>query len=166
MIVLNEQHLRRACATTSATTAPRARTSLSTKTRPRHAPSSHHVQAGSSLCHSSAASTTVTSTAPSSRTGSQPSPGTAGEDPCSPGVRQEQILIPNPLPGRCNPSYPFCLSNSQSDWDEIDTVVDYLRELRGVDKVSLAGWSRGGRRVGCSSMSPARHTSSFGRTST
>ena len=32
--------------------------------------------------------------------------------------------------------------------DEIDTVVDFIRELRGVDKVSLIGWSAGGRRTG------------------
>jgi pimeloyl-ACP methyl ester carboxylesterase len=61
---------------------------------------------------------------------------------------QDRYLIPNPLPERCAPRYPYRLSNSQSDWDEIDTVVNYLRELRGVDKVSFVAWSRGGRRVG------------------
>ena len=39
-------------------------------------------------------------------------------------------------------------ANCRADWDEIDTVVDYLRELRGVDKVSIIGWSLGGIRTG------------------
>jgi len=36
----------------------------------------------------------------------------------------------------------------QSDWDEIDRVVDYIRQYRGVDKVNLVSWSRGGPRTG------------------
>jgi pimeloyl-ACP methyl ester carboxylesterase len=35
-----------------------------------------------------------------------------------------------------------------SDWDDIGAVVDHLRALRGVDKVSLVGWSQGGPRTG------------------
>ena len=57
-------------------------------------------------------------------------------------------LIPNPLAQLCSPAYPFQLTTIQSDWDEIDTVVDYLRRFRNVDKVSLIGWSRGGTRAG------------------
>ncbi len=57
-------------------------------------------------------------------------------------------LIPNPLPGPCAPFCPFRLTTSQSDWDEIDTVVDYIRQLRGVDKVNLIGHSLGGPRMG------------------
>src|SRR5260370_36331506 len=37
---------------------------------------------------------------------------------------------------------------SQWDWDEIDRVVDYVRRVRNVDKVSLVAWSRGGARAG------------------
>jgi len=48
----------------------------------------------------------------------------------------------------CAPSYQHELTGSQTDWDEIDTVVDYLRELRGVDKINLVGWSLGGIRSG------------------
>jgi pimeloyl-ACP methyl ester carboxylesterase len=61
---------------------------------------------------------------------------------------QTALLIPNPLPARCSPSFPFTLTTSQSDWDEIDTVVDFIRELRHVRKVSLIGWSLGGPRAG------------------
>ena len=35
-----------------------------------------------------------------------------------------------------------------SDWNDIGTVVDHLRALRGVDKVSLVAWSQGGPRAG------------------
>ena len=48
----------------------------------------------------------------------------------------------------CPPSYAFQLVNSQSDWSELDTVVDYIRDLRGVDKVALVSWSQGSFRVG------------------
>jgi pimeloyl-ACP methyl ester carboxylesterase len=35
-----------------------------------------------------------------------------------------------------------------SDWNDIGAVVDHLRVLRSVDKVSLVGWSQGGPRAG------------------
>ncbi len=51
-------------------------------------------------------------------------------------------------PGDCDPSYGFELGNIESDWADIDAVVDYVRQLRGVDRVSLVGWSLGGPRAG------------------
>ena len=36
----------------------------------------------------------------------------------------------------------------ESDWNDIDGVVEYVRKLRGVAKVSLVGWSLGGPRAG------------------
>src|SRR2546427_9208737 len=36
----------------------------------------------------------------------------------------------------------------ESDWNDIGTVVDHLRALRRVDKVSIVGWSQGGPRGG------------------
>src|SRR2546428_3917500 len=48
----------------------------------------------------------------------------------------------------CPPAHAFQLINSQSDWSELDTVVDYIRDLRGVDKVALVSWSQGSFRVG------------------
>ncbi len=48
----------------------------------------------------------------------------------------------------CMSSYNSQLTSSQTDWDEIDSVVDYIRELRGVDTVSIIGWSLGGIRSG------------------
>jgi pimeloyl-ACP methyl ester carboxylesterase len=70
------------------------------------------------------------------------------KDPCNVPLAQQSILIPNPLSATCPPSYPFQLINSRSDWDELDTVVDYIRNLRGVDKVALLSWSQGSARVG------------------
>jgi pimeloyl-ACP methyl ester carboxylesterase len=77
------------------------------------------------------------------------SPRPMMDDPCNNATSDQQsYLIPKPLAQTCSPSYPFQLSSLQSDWDEIDRVVDYLRQVRNVDKVSLVAWSRGGNRVG------------------
>ncbi|PYQ46057.1 MAG: hypothetical protein DMF77_02320, partial [Acidobacteria bacterium] len=69
------------------------------------------------------------------------------DDPCNTQSGQQSLLTPYPLSGPCAPSYPFKMA-IQSDWDEIDRVVDYMRELRDVDKVSIIAWSRGGPRAG------------------
>ena len=70
------------------------------------------------------------------------------KDPCNVPLAQQSILIPNPLSVTCPPSYRFQLINSQSDWSELDAVVDYIRNLRGVDKVALVSWSQGSLRIG------------------
>lgn len=81
--------------------------------------------------------------------GSGRSPRPMMADPCNvPTAQQRSILIPNPLSATCPPSYPFQLIDSRSDWDELDAVVDYIRALRGVDKVALVSWSQGSFRVG------------------
>jgi pimeloyl-ACP methyl ester carboxylesterase len=77
--------------------------------------------------------------------GQSPRPGR--DDPCNTQPSQQYLLIPNPLSAPCVPPYQFKMA-IQSDWDEIDRVIDYLRELRGVEKVSLISWSRGGPRTG------------------
>ena len=44
-----------------------------------------------------------------------------------------------------------------SDWNDIGAVVDHLRALRKVDKVSLVGWSQGGpRTAGYTARNPAK----------
>ena len=81
--------------------------------------------------------------------GSGLSPRPKMDDPCNvPTAQQQSILIPNPLAATCEPSYPFQLVNSRSDWDELDAVVDYIRALRGVNKVALVSWSAGSLRAG------------------
>ncbi len=53
-------------------------------------------------------------------------------DPCNTTeAGQRSLLIPNPLREVCKPSYPFRLTTIQSDWDDIDAVVDFIRDLRG-----------------------------------
>jgi pimeloyl-ACP methyl ester carboxylesterase len=82
------------------------------------------------------------------QTGYGRSPRPMMDDPCNMDAENQAIVIPNPLAAPCTPSYAHGLTTVQTDWDEIDTVVDYIRELRGVDTVSLVGWSAGGRRTG------------------
>jgi pimeloyl-ACP methyl ester carboxylesterase len=76
------------------------------------------------------------------------SPRPMMSDPCNTNPAQQNLLVPNPLAAPCPPSYPFQLTTSQSDWDEINTVVDFIRAVRGVERVNLVGWSAGGPRIG------------------
>jgi pimeloyl-ACP methyl ester carboxylesterase len=77
------------------------------------------------------------------------SPRPMMDDPCNNSASDQQTyLLPKPLAQPCKPSYPFMLSSLESDFDEIDRVIDYVREVRNVDKVSLIAWSRGGNRAG------------------
>jgi hypothetical protein len=41
-------------------------------------------------------------------------------------------------------SYPKQMTTLASDWNDIDAVVNRVRALRHVDKVSLLAWSLGG----------------------
>jgi pimeloyl-ACP methyl ester carboxylesterase len=67
-------------------------------------------------------------------------------DPCNLAPEQQAGFIPASLPARCAPSYPNQLTTLESDWNDVGAVVDYLRSLRHVDRVSLVGWSLGGPR--------------------
>jgi pimeloyl-ACP methyl ester carboxylesterase len=66
------------------------------------------------------------------------------DDPCNVSAEQQVEFKVDP----CAPSYPYALVTSQSELDDIDAVVDYLRDLRQVARVSLVGWSGGGPRFG------------------
>lgn len=61
---------------------------------------------------------------------------------------QKQHLIPSPLGSACAPEYPLRLNTIVSERDEINSAIDYIRRLRGVDRVNLIGWSGGGFRTG------------------
>ncbi|MBM3786646.1 MAG: alpha/beta hydrolase [Acidobacteria bacterium] len=65
-------------------------------------------------------------------------------DPCNLAVEQQTALFGK----TCEPSHTGPVTTLDSDWNDIDAVVDYLRALRGVDKVKLVGWSLGGPRAG------------------
>lgn len=64
-------------------------------------------------------------------------------DRCNLSAEQQEDLFG----GSCAPSYPSAATSLASDWHDIDAVVDYLRELRDVDRVHLVGWSLGGPRA-------------------
>jgi pimeloyl-ACP methyl ester carboxylesterase len=70
----------------------------------------------------------------------------AMNDPCNLAPEQQTGFVPNLIAARCSPSYPHQLTTIASDWDDVGAVVDYLRSLRHVDRVSLIAWSLGGPR--------------------
>ena len=70
------------------------------------------------------------------------------DDPCNLAPAQQKALVPKNLPEPCAPRYPHVLVNSDSETADINAVVDFIRRLRGVEKVSLIGWSGGGIRTG------------------
>jgi pimeloyl-ACP methyl ester carboxylesterase len=76
------------------------------------------------------------------------SPRPMMDDPCNMDGQNRAMVTPNPLSSDCEPRYPYGLTTSQSDWDEVDRVVDFIRTFRGVERVSLVGWSGGGPRGG------------------
>jgi pimeloyl-ACP methyl ester carboxylesterase len=70
------------------------------------------------------------------------------DDPCNLDPRQQPLLIPRNLKAPCQPVYPYELVSSDSETADIDRMVDFIRQLRGVDKITLIGWSGGGIRIG------------------
>ena len=71
----------------------------------------------------------------------------AMNDPCNLTAAQQTGFIPALISAACPPSYPHQMTTIASDWNDIGNVVDHLRALRHVDKISLIGWSRGGPRA-------------------
>lgn len=69
-------------------------------------------------------------------------------DPCNLAEGQQGQFVPALIPAPCRPTYPGQLTNIASDWHDLDAVVDYVRRIRGVQKVSLVAWSLGGPRAG------------------
>jgi len=69
-------------------------------------------------------------------------------DPCNLSPEQQKQFVSSLIPAPCAAPYPSQLTNIASDWNDIDGVVNYIRALRKVDKVSLVAWSLGGPRAG------------------
>ena len=69
-------------------------------------------------------------------------------DPCNLAETQQAQFVPALIPAPCKPTYPGQLTSLASDWHDIDAVVDHIRKLRNVQKVSLVAWSLGGPRAG------------------
>ena len=70
------------------------------------------------------------------------------DDPRNLDPKQQPLLGPHVLKEPAPATDPFQLVTSDSESDDIDRVVDFIRELRGVDRIALLGWSGGGCRVG------------------
>ena len=72
----------------------------------------------------------------------------AMNDPCNLPTEQQAQFVSSLMAAPCAPSRTVPITSPESDWHDIGAVVDRLRELRGVDTVSLVGWSQGGPRAG------------------
>jgi pimeloyl-ACP methyl ester carboxylesterase len=70
------------------------------------------------------------------------------DDPCNLSDEQQKQFVPTLIPAPCKATYPGQLTTIASDWNDIDAVVEYVRKLRNVQKVSLIAWSLGGPRTG------------------
>src|SRR5215831_783006 len=72
----------------------------------------------------------------------------AMNDPCNLSQEQQKTFTPGFLNAPCAASYSRNTTTIASDWYDIDAVVDYIRSLRHVERVSLLAWSLGGPRAG------------------
>ncbi|HML18272.1 MAG TPA: alpha/beta fold hydrolase [Bryobacteraceae bacterium] len=72
----------------------------------------------------------------------------AMNDPCNLAPAQQAAYVPALIPAPCAASYPYQMTTLASDWHDIDAVVDRIRTMRHVEKLSLLGWSQGGPRSG------------------
>jgi pimeloyl-ACP methyl ester carboxylesterase len=70
----------------------------------------------------------------------------AMNDPCNLTREQQLAYVPALIAAPCPPSYPHQMTTLASDWHDIDAVVDRIRALRHVEKLSLLAWSLGGPR--------------------
>jgi pimeloyl-ACP methyl ester carboxylesterase len=73
---------------------------------------------------------------------------TVMNDPCNLTREQQRQFVPTLMPAPCAASFQGSATTIASDWNDIGAVVDYLRGLRHVERVSLVGWSQGGPRAG------------------
>lgn len=68
-------------------------------------------------------------------------------DPCNLSEAQQKEFVPILIPAPCPPSHRGPITTMESEWEEMDAVIEYIRKLRGVDKVAIVGWSRAGPRT-------------------
>jgi pimeloyl-ACP methyl ester carboxylesterase len=73
---------------------------------------------------------------------------TVMNDPCNLARNQQSAFVPSLIPAPCAPTYPSAATTLGSDWNDLGAVVDYVRALRHVDRVSMVAWSLGGPRAG------------------
>ena len=73
---------------------------------------------------------------------------TVMNDPCNLARNQQGAFVPSLIPAPCAPTYPNAATTIATDWNDIGAVMDYVRALRHVDRVSMVAWSLGGPRAG------------------
>jgi pimeloyl-ACP methyl ester carboxylesterase len=73
---------------------------------------------------------------------------TAMNDPCNLSTEEQTELVPVFLSAPCKSDYTKQLTTIASDHNDIGAVVDYIRSLRHVERISLIAWSLGGPRAG------------------
>jgi pimeloyl-ACP methyl ester carboxylesterase len=69
-------------------------------------------------------------------------------DPCNLTAVQQATFIPQFLSKACAATYAKQSTTIASDHNDVNAAVDYIRNLRHVDKLSLIAWSLGGPRAG------------------
>jgi pimeloyl-ACP methyl ester carboxylesterase len=84
----------------------------------------------------------------------------AMSDPCNLAADRQPALVPSLIQAPCPASYPGAMTTIGSDWDDVGAAVDYIRQLRRVERVHLVAWSLGGPRSGGYA---ARHPEKVGR---
>jgi pimeloyl-ACP methyl ester carboxylesterase len=72
----------------------------------------------------------------------------AMNDPCNLPEEQQADFVPTLIPASCAPGWGFTSTTIESDWHDLNAVVEYVRELRSVERVHLVAWSLGGPRAG------------------
>ena len=72
----------------------------------------------------------------------------AMNDACNVPKESRPQFIPQLITPACAPSRTQAITTMESDWHDIDAVVDHLIKVRHVQKVSLLAWSQGGPRAG------------------
>ena len=71
----------------------------------------------------------------------------AMNDPCNLPQAQQAPFVPAKIPQPCAATFLTAMTTMSSDWNDIGAVVDHLRAVRHVERVSLVGWSQGGPRT-------------------
>jgi pimeloyl-ACP methyl ester carboxylesterase len=73
---------------------------------------------------------------------------TVMNDPCNLSAEQQSTFVPVLLSAPCTADYSKQLTTIASDHNDVGAVVDYIRNLRHVERVNLIAWSLGGPRAG------------------
>ncbi|MBA2961078.1 MULTISPECIES: alpha/beta hydrolase [Ramlibacter] len=74
-------------------------------------------------------------------------------EPCNIAKAQQAGYVAAP----CAPTWQGPITTMSSDWNDIDAVVEHVRRVRGVERVSMVAWSQGGPRVtGYAALHPGK----------